>query len=295
MEFVAGIDGGGTRTRVVCLALDGGLITQETFGPFNLNGIGEGRFTALLEQITDFLQALGKCRVLMIGAAGASNPHMTGLTAKAMELAGIAQWRLAGDHEIALYGALEGGPGCLLIAGTGSICVGKNAKGEQARAGGWGHLIGDEGSGYALGRDGFSAVVRQQDGWGGNTLLTWLMKQELGLHTREAIVDYVYGGQKDRIAAAAPLVERAAALGDDIAKQIIEDNARQLVRMVSAVAGRLGLEQAEAALCGGLLEHETGLHRTLASYLKDSVPGLQCVAPKQSPAFGAALMALQLL
>ncbi len=295
MEFIAGIDGGGTKTSVVCRTLRGEPLCRKEFGPFNLNSVGEARFCALLDEITGFLAAQGRCAALCVGAAGASNPRLRELTAAAMDRAGISRWTLAGDHEIALHGALEGEPGCLLIAGTGSICFGRNSRGETARAGGWGHLIGDGGSGYALGRDGAAAVSRQMDGLGGPTALTELFARELGLDSREAIVAYVYGGGKDRLAAAAPLVERAAAQGDAAAGSILEHNARELAGLVCAVAGRLGLETGQTALYGGLLEHDTALRSLLLDALKDRLPQMRCVPARQSAAGGAAMMARALL
>ena len=149
MRLAAGIDGGGTRTTLECRSPEGAVLCRESFGPFNLNSIGEERFAALWAEIIGFLNAQGTCSALCAGAAGISNPRVRALTAQAMERAGIVRWKLVGDHETALYGALSGQPGCALIAGTGSICCGRNARGEFVRAGGWGHLIDDGGSGYA--------------------------------------------------------------------------------------------------------------------------------------------------
>lgn len=295
MEFIAGIDGGGTKTSVVCHTPQGEAFCRETFGAINLNSVGEARFCSLLEEITAFLAAQGSCLALCIGAAGASNPRLRELTATAMDRAGIARWQLAGDHEIALYGALTGEPGCLLIAGTGSICFGRNDREETARAGGWGHLIGDGGSGYALGRDAAAAVARHMDGLGGPTALTKLLAGELGLSNRETIVAYVYGGGKERLAAIAPLVEQAAALGDAAARRILEHNARELALLVCAVAGRLGLEAGQTGLYGGLLEHNTVLRGLLLDELKARLPQMRCAAARQSAADGAAMMARALL
>ena len=108
MKIVAGIDGGGTKTKVICQDLQGQTIAEEKFGAFNLNSIGEEGFTALMKQICEFLQNKGECVSLCIGAAGVSNPQMRGLVEQAMNQAGIEKWELVGDHEIALWGALEG-------------------------------------------------------------------------------------------------------------------------------------------------------------------------------------------
>ena len=292
MRFAAGVDGGGTRTTMECRRLDGGVLCRETFGPFNLNSIGEAQFAGLLEEIAAFLRKTGACEALCIGAAGVSNPQVRELTARTMD--SLCPWRLVGDHEIALYGALSGGPGIALIAGTGSICCGRNERGEFVRSGGWGHLIDDGGSGYALGRDILSAVVRQWDGRGEETVLARLVPEFLQTGTSQELIAYVYGGDKSRIAALAPLVGRAADLGDRAALAIYEKNGAELGELVLATAKRLGMVSGEAALLGGLLTRDERLRGALRGYLAEGAPGLRCVEPRQDAAAGAALMALEL-
>lgn len=295
MRLAAGIDGGGTRTTVECRSTDGAILCRETFGPFNLNSIGEERFTALWAEITAFLKAQGNCAALCVGAAGISNPQVQTLTALAMERAGITSWKLVGDHEIALHGALSGQPGCALIAGTGSICCGRNAAGVFIRTGGWGHLIDDGGSGYALGRDALAAVVRQWDGRGEPTVLSNLAAQRLGIKTPQELVAYAYSGDKSRIAAVAPLVGLAADAGDKTALSIYEHNGAELSALVTATAKQLELTNGKVALLGGLLTHDKHLRAALTADLAQKAPELRCVEPQQDAAAGAAMLALELL
>lgn len=295
MKFAAGIDGGGTKTTLVCWTLDGALLQTKVFGPFNLNSIGAEAFTRLMDEITAFLNTLGECCALCIGAAGYSRQNMRSLVAGAMERAGIPNWHLVGDHVIALWGALEGKPGCVLIAGTGSICLGRSSDGNTARAGGWGHLIGDEGSGYALGRDALAAVARSLDGNGEDTILTRLISEKMHLTTREEIISYVYGGDKSQVADIAPLVEEAAASGDKAANSILRKNAAALAELVSAVAKTLALTQGELAMLGGLLEHETILRCLFIEEVGRLLPGMTCITPRHPASVGAVMMALSML
>lgn len=292
MRFAAGVDGGGTRTTVECRTMEGAALCREVFGPFNLNSVGEERFTALLEEIAAFLGKTGECAALCIGAAGVSNPRVRELTARVMD--GVCPWRLAGDHEIALHGAHSGGPGLALIAGTGSICCGKNDRGEAVRAGGWGHLIDDGGSGYALGRDLLAAVVRQWDGRGEETVLTRLLLARLEIETPQELVAYVYGGDKSRVASLAPLAGQAAAQGDRTALDIYARNGAELGELVLAAAKRLGMETGEVALLGGLLTGDGRLREALTAWLAERAPGLRCIEPRQDAAAGAAMLALEL-
>lgn len=291
MKFVAGIDGGGTKTRVLCRDSEGRELQEAQFGPFNLNSIGLNRFRRLLEEITALFRELGVCGGVCIGAAGISNQEMVSAVAEAMARAGIANWKLVGDHVIALQGALRGRPGIALIAGTGSICFGRNSSGQEARAGGWGHLIGDEGSAYALGRDALAAAARRWDGYGAETALTKLILEELHLDSRQGLISYIYGGDKTRIAALSRLVERAAAGGDTVAGEIISHNAEQMTGLVRAVAGKLGIERAEVAMLGGMLEHDTQLRRSFQEAMARTCPGCSCVLPELDAVHGAVMLA----
>lgn len=295
MEFVAGIDGGGTKTRVCCRTLDGNDLGTEIFGAFNMNGIGREKFVRLLDEITAYLNGMGICRALCIGSAGISNEVMAAEVAAAMDRAGIANWKLVGDNVIAMYGALDGQPGISLIAGTGSICFGRDAEGREARSGGWGHLIGDEGSAYALGRDALSAVAHAWDGYGEKTVLTDLLASQLGLDTQRKIISYVYSGDKSAVADLSPLVETAARQGDAAALAIVRKNAGQMAELVGAVADRLGFDRAEVAMLGGMLENDTCLRAAFLEVMGARYPHFTCVLPRHDACTGAVMMAATFL
>lgn len=291
MNFLAGVDGGGTKTKVVCVTADGQPLDTRLFGPFNLNSIGEERFVGLLTEICAYLTSLGSCEALCIGSAGISNQNMVRLVSDAMTRHGIRNWKLVGDQEIALWGALDAQPGIALIAGTGSICFGRAADGTTVRSGGWGHLIGDEGSGYALGRDALAAVAKAMDGWGPETKITALLADQLHLTTRQEIVAYAYGGDKSRIAALSRLVEEAAREQDAVALEIIRKNAAQMAQLVGAVSRKLCLGETKVAMLGGMLEHDTQLRKAFQKEMAAVHPQITCVAPCHDAATGAVMMA----
>ncbi|MCI8590284.1 MAG: ATPase [Clostridiales bacterium] len=291
MKFIAGIDGGGTKTMIECRDVTGKVLNRKRFGAFNINSIGEEGFAALMKEIILFLQSMGECVSLCIGAAGISNPKMKGQVEAALAASNIRSWQLVGDHEIALYGALSGKPGCALISGTGSICFGRNEKGETARSGGWGHLIDDGGSGYALGRDALAAAVRQWDGRGEETCLSQMILDTLGVETREELIAYIYSGDKSRIAAFASLLDEAWQAGDHVATQILQRESAALCELVCAVVKQLRFDQCEVALLGGLLAHDTPMRTMLIAHLAKQCPEVDCVSPYEDAAAGAALMA----
>lgn len=295
MDFIAGIDGGGTKTKICCRDLQGNEISVRQFGPFNVNSIGVEKFRELMDQIGTYLNSVGNCRAVCMGSAGISNTGMVEIVTEAMAKAGIANWKLVGDQVIALHGALDGQSGVSVIAGTGSICFGRGADGTQARSGGWGHLIGDEGSGYALGRDAVQAVAQAWDGCGPETMLTGLLAEQFGLDTQPKIISYVYGADKSRLAALSRLVEEAAAKADAVAVEIIRKNARQLSELVAAVGRRLGLEGPRVAMLGGMLENETMLRREFIQAMAEKYPQCTCIAPIHNACIGAVMMAEEMV
>ena len=187
-----------------------------------------------------------------------------------------------------------GKEGIALVSGTGSVCFGRTADGRTAMSGGWGHLIGDAGSGYAIGRDALSAVARMYDGYGEPTILKDLLARELKLDTAEEIVSYVYSNYKSAVAALSPIVDKAYSMGDAVATQIIRSNAEALVQLVKAVASRLDFNSCNVALLGGLLENETALKAEFVELLHSST-NLHCVSPLHPAAEGAVLEALSLV
>lgn len=291
--FFCGVDGGGTRTTVICRTPEGQDIGKRTFGPFNLNSIGEESFRGILEEILSYIGGLGTCRGLCIGASGVTNDNVRSVADSILAGRGIP-YILLGDFEIAHTGALGGKEGIVLVSGTGSVCYGRTADGRSAMGGGWGHLLGDQGSGYGLGRDALMAVARVFDGYGEDTVLRDMVSDELGLDTPQKIVSYVYSNDKSAVAAVSPLVDRACRQGDPVARRIVEENARALSDVVIAVAGRLGFGETDVALLGGLMENPTFLKESLADILRSRNPGLNCIAPLHSAAEGAVMEAMRL-
>ena len=289
-SFFAGVDGGGTKTTVICRTTDGVPLGQKTFGPFNLNGIGEDAFRLLLDEITGYLRSLGDCQGACIGASGVDNSLLQVLAKDAFSNAGIRLFLLS-DYEIAHAGALGGEEGIIVISGTGSVCYGRTKDGRSARSGGWGHLIGDRGSAYGLGHDALCAVARDIDGCAGHTVLTSLFSNQKGLTDQNTIISYVYSNDKRAVSSLAPMVDKACASCDPVAMRIVEDNAEDLLADVLAVSDRLALTGCRIALLGGLLENDTRFRECFVRILGQSRPDLEVVTPLHNAAEGALLEA----
>ncbi len=267
--FVAGIDGGGTHTRLEVREDNNQLLGRWEFGPFNLNAIGENRFLCLLEEAFAACGDMSQCASLCIGAAGISNPRMKALLEKTLQETGFrGRLKLCGDQEIALRGAMDT-PGIVLIAGTGSICFGKNAAGKTARSGGYGHLIDDGGSGYALGRDVLAEAVRTADGRSGCVPLLERVYAKLNARSPEEIAAFVHHPDTDKAKIAAFSAIALELSGDPAIAGLLDRNARELVALVRAVQARLDLQNCSVALMGGLLETENPYRRMVANKLSE--------------------------
>ena len=265
--FIAGIDGGGTHTRIELRDMENRLLRKGDFGPFNLNSIGEAAFRTLLREVFAWCGGMENCARLCVGAAGISNPKVGEILEEELHRAGFAgKWKLCGDQEIALRGAMDG-PGVVIISGTGSICFGKNAAGQTARSGGFGHLIDDGGSGYALGRDVLSSAVRAMDGRVTDTVILPAVCVRLGSGP-DGIVPFVYSPETDK-AAIARLSYVALELADrDVeAMQILRRGAGELSSLVAAVQTRLGMPGCPIAMLGGLLTEENAYRCVVAEEL----------------------------
>ena len=290
--FVAGIDGGGTHTRIELRDTDNNLIRRGEFGPFNLNSIGEDAFRSLLREVFAFCGGMKDCARVCIGAAGVSNPKVKQILGEELEWSGFrGKWKLCGDQEIALRGAMDGA-GVAVIAGTGSICFGKNAAGETARSGGYGHLIDDGGSGYALGRDVLSVAVRSMDGRVKDDRILQMVCDRLE-GGPEKIVPFVYSPKTDKSAIArfSGIALEQADRGNPEALRILDQGARELAQLVCAVQERLGLSGCQIALLGGLLENDNLYRRTVADKLSNHGT---VIAPGHNALWGAAQMAWEL-
>lgn len=290
--FIAGIDGGGTHTRIEVRDMDNHLVRRGEFGPFNINSIGEAAYRILLREIFDWCGGMADCARLCVGAAGISNPKVKEILDEELKNAGFTgTWYLCGDQEIALRGAMDG-PGVAVISGTGSICFGKNAEGRTARSGGFGHIIDDGGSGYALGRDVLSSAVRCIDGRAKDSGILQAVCDRLE-GGPEKIVPFVYspGTDKSAIAKFSHIALSLAERGDPEAATILVRGAEELYALVAAVQENLGLSQCPIALLGGMIAADNPYRRIVAEKL--GALGT-VIAPAHNALWGAAQMAFEL-
>ncbi|MCS6846090.1 MAG: BadF/BadG/BcrA/BcrD ATPase family protein [Anaerolineae bacterium] len=304
-KLVIGVDGGQTSTKCALVTRDGRVLAYgQGSGLVHLAAAGarERHASALREAFASAWAHAG----LEPQPVAAIGLGLTGVEGDALEaaqvrqiVAGLIEARAIEVHSdayAALIGAHGGRPGIIAISGTGSHILGMNAAGELARAGGWGWLLGDEGSALWIGRSGLMAALHASDGTAGPTLLEAMMREHFQVQVLRDVKRRVYDpsfGAKG-FAALAPLVSQAAAQGDAVAQNIVAQAARDLATQVMAVQRRLALPaNTPVAPVGGAYEHVHGLRAGFTAALREMNPQANVVDPQLPPVLGAALIALR--
>lgn len=296
--MVIGIDGGGTHVRVVvcdrALAVrgeaHGAAVNPSTVGKDTSSlRIRETIQAALVNANTEALEI----SAVAAGIAGAATEHFGPWIVETIraELP-AANVIHSSDYEIALVGAIGERHGISVIAGTGSAAYGVHRDGRSLRQGGFGYLLGDEGSGYWLGREALAHVLREMDGRATPSALSRKILQAIGLSQPLDIVPWLYRAENPRtadVAALAPIVLKVAEDGDRVAQGYVARAASELAQMVRYLQLKLSLEDAPVAFIGGLLEHDNRLVEVLLRRLHLN----ERPVARYSPAVGAAILALQ--
>ncbi len=302
-RVVVGIDGGGSRTRVLFVAFDGTVLTEMAGGASNVRKKGvDGSAEVIFDLIR---KGAEKAEIphsaivhVVAGVAGAGRPSTKSeLSAAISALAQkqkfpIAQVTVETDARIALEAAFPGAPVIALIAGTGSIALHRTEDHQIHRVGGWGSVIGDEGSGYAIARDACGAVMRHHDGRLEKTILTEKALAHFGAGEVEDLVPLLHSDKTD-LAAFAEKVFEAVTERDRVARQILLKHAAELVEHVRVLTlAHPPKHKLPVCPMGGLLEQENEYSKLVREKLIASLPQIVVQKPKFPAAFGAAILGL---
>lgn len=296
---VLGIDAGGTKT--ICLLADErGAIVGEARGPgANLHVAGEAAVEDALGGV--IAGAVGhrdlRPAAICVGMAGVDREdEARRVAAIVRRLGSTSRVLIVNDALIALVAGARDAPGIVIIAGTGSIAYGRNANGEAARAGGWGHMVGDEGSAFWIGRETLAAVMRAADGRGPSTRLTADVLAHFDISDVSRLPGIVYDREAPRVSVGAlgPIVQQAAAQGDAVAVHILDRAARELVLAAQSVAARLAMrgEAFTFVLAGAVFRIVPWLVEELRRRLVEVAPRCQVQQLEVEPAVGAVWLAL---
>jgi len=291
-SYYLGVDGGGSKTLAVIVDDQGcecgrGLAGSANYAAVGLEQALHNIYDAVMQATHEIPCSLPLARA-WLGLAGIDRPSDAALLGSYLrELAAFVL--VTNDAEL-LLSALGKGAGIVLIVGTGSIALARDQTGTVTRVGGWGHILGDEGSGYDIGRRGLQAVVRAADGRGKTTLLLKLILQHWQLHNVEDLIDAVYTvDNKAKIAQAATYVTYAARQGDQVALGIVEQATDELALLVQTVTPPLS--QLPIALGGGLLLHDDFLREHVLRRIQQK-QAIGSIFRVEHPAFSAACAVL---
>lgn len=298
-RFALGVDGGGSKTLAVIVNEQGEEVGRGLAEGANHNAVGLDtavhHISAAIEQATRMAHCQLPLRAAWFGLAGVD--RQTDFDLFQPLLSTFAERvRLTNDAELLLAG-LEHAVGVALVAGTGSIALGCDAAGHKARAGGWGHILGDEGSGYAIAQQALQAVMRSVDGRGPQTILLERILQYWNLSQADQIIGQVYGeSDKARIASLSSLVLLSARAGDQVAATIVQHAARELALTVHAACQSLEFPDQEVplALGGGLLINEADFCTQVIQNIRH-YQSIGQVALVAQPTLSAARAALHLM
>jgi len=300
MMHVLGIDAGGTKT--VCLLADeqGNIVAEARGRGANLQAAGELEVEKVLHHVME--EAIGSRAsvpaAICLGIAGVDRPDDYAIVGAIMRRIGYkARIVIVNDALVALEAGAPDQPGVVVISGTGSISYGRNAKGEAARAGGWGYVLGDEGSGYWIGRAALRAVLRQADRRGPVTVLSEMLLEHFTVSAPQELIHEVYmtNLKPTAIGALATCVQAAFSQGDSVAIGILRGAANELETFALSVARRLELigQPFVFILAGGIFRAVPWLEQELERRLPVAAPGSWVRLLDREPAIGAVALALQ--
>jgi N-acetylglucosamine kinase-like BadF-type ATPase len=296
-----GVDGGGTKTLAVITDGQFRVIGEGLSGPSNFLRVGVEEATLAVERAVCIACLKAGVRLENITAAGFGlagvqhHEHNATMLRALRRRLPFRDVTLVSDARSALAGATDLQPGVVVIAGTGSVAFGVDALGRTAQSGGWGPMMGDEGSGYDIARHALTAVACALDGRCAQTTLTARVCERFGVASPDDLLPAVYGSERKHaeLASLAQIVEEEASAGDEVARSILADAGRSLGDAVVAVVRRLRVEQSAfmVGYVGGVFNAGALVLGPMEERIAEVAPRAVVRAPLLGPAIGATKLA----
>ena len=301
-RFFLGVDGGGTKSNIALMNEAGNVVSESTGGPSNPLRVGvETAVSNIVKAIDTACDTGGISRGDIVAATlGLAGTRRTDIRERVREsFVGkyhIRKTHVTTDADIALYGTTLGKAGLVVIAGTGSVCLGINDAGEKAIAGGWGPIAGDEGGGRGIAEQALHAIAKASDGRGPATKLSERAAEYFRASNVENLIGAIYAPKMDnsRIAGFAKHVVATALEGDKIARDIITDAGRELGTAVVAVVRKLKLQKSSFPIgrVGSVFKAGKLLTDPMNELILAVAPKASLADPQIPPSHAAALMAM---
>lgn len=304
MDYVIGVDGGGTKTSAVIADMQGNIVAEATTGPTNPNIVSAEELELIFQKL--FLSLENKhpgifrdVTALFAGVSGVGN------TVNKNNLYKLLQRLLPENIDIqvemdtinALYSGTYGLSGIVHISGTGSITYGMNSSGDQERVGGWGYLFGDEGSGYDIGRQGLIAALKYFDGRDTETILLQMIYDHFSARHPQELIQKIYSktSPKNEVSPLSKIVFQAYGKGDTIAATILKGAAKEIAVSIKTLYLKLfeSDEEVYVVLCGGVFSEKEIMPEMVKKELSQT-EGVQLILPKISPVRGSVVGAYRM-
>lgn len=311
MNYVLGVDGGGTKTRVQISDLRGRKLAESISKSCNYKSVGiENAIENLNQAVFDAIRKVKNLKdakfvfkSACFGLAGNDSEEDTEIFSKIIFNPKLKDYLnpqktfIYNDTVIGLAAGSSSKNKIILICGTGSNCYGINEKGQEAKANGWDYILADEGSGYEIGLRALKALMRAYDGRGNATLLSQTVFEDLGLGSIQDLIKWTYSKpfSKDRVAAIAKTVCRTAEMGDKISIKILEEEAYEALVSVEAVAKKLNLvdKKFDLVFVGNVFKCQKYFKDVLMQRLKEKFPRIVFMPLTANPVEGAIKLAIE--
>jgi len=310
LDYILGVDGGGTKTMIAVANLDGKIIIEKSIGSINFKSIGvEGAAKNFISGITPVIKELENhgskpyFKSSYFGLAGLNTSYDKVVFVQIVLNDSISSYLnlqkavLCNDTVIGLAAGSMNKNRVIIICGTGSNCYGINEEGNEAKANGWDYILGDEGSGTSMGIKTLRAIMQAYDGRGDETLLTGKIFEFLNINSIDELNRWTYDEpfSKDRIASMSLTLCETAEMGDRVAIRIFKEEAEEVIKNVSAVVKRLHLEEKEFDLVfvGNNFKCTKYFQRIIIKKLKASFPNVSFIPLTGKPVIGAIRLALK--
>ena len=294
MKYYIGIDGGGTKSRLLAVDQNYNVIGEAAGHSTNLaSNSKEFVYNSLKSIIYDFLETnntrIEHCLGICIGSAGLDSQSSCRVMEQIVKDIGFTCRIIAiNDSLLALAAVTEGGPGVVVISGTGSIAYGMDSSGSTVRCGGWGHILDDSGSGYWIGIEALQYALRSFDGRGEKTILEETFKEVFHVTHLPDCMEHIYSGfNKAEIAGYALYVKEGAGKKDNVCLEIIERAAKELFFLADAVIRGMKENAPDVIVSGGAILNNDILFSGFYSYIKESYPGIRIIKMDKKPVMGA--------
>lgn len=304
MEYIIGVDGGGRKTVSAIATLKGEIIGIGRAGTTNINTADRNTVTIQLKKaIKNAIEtsgAKGKALISVLGIAGTERERCKKIIREICEELNFTEKTvIVSDAMIALTAATKMKPGVIIISGTGSIALGINREKQIARAGGWGYLLDDEGSGYWIGLKALREVMKAYDGRGKTTILTSMILEKFSLENPRQLVDIAYGRKLtvQEIASITELVSKSASMGDKVAIQILKEAGEKLAEMIYTVIKKLAIKDKVIPIyyTGGVFKTGKYILKPIEEKLREKQVQVKLKKPFLKPVVGSLMLALNYL